>query len=225
MREIADLSQEIAGFHRALNDAARLRADERAQSQRTLAEARAGKAAVEQAIGILQAFYGTTGSLLQYTPPGADREGLTVGDRAPAVSWSGPYAGKTEASRGIFGLLQVILDDFDRTISHVDAAEAQAAADFTQFQGTTQGAIDATSAEKGQKETDVVTADDALLAAQDAHAAADRLYRAALDELQGLSAMCVEGEESWAERRASREREIEALRQALQILDEWQSSS
>jgi len=35
--------------------------------------------------------------------------------------------------------------------------------------------------------------------------------------------MCVEGEETWEERKAKREQEIEALKQALQILDEWQS--
>merc|ERR1719389_429017 len=41
-------------------------------------------------------------------------------------------------------------------------------------------------------------------------------------ELQKLKPMCVEGEETYAQRVAKREKEIEALKEAMTLLDEWQ---
>mmetsp|Transcript_135866 Transcript_135866/g.378636 ORF Transcript_135866/g.378636 Transcript_135866/m.378636 type:complete len:716 (+) Transcript_135866:72-2219(+) len=217
--EIATLSQEIADLSKALNERAELRAEEKADNARTVADAGAGKAAVQEAISILQAFYG---SLLQYTPPNSDREGKTVGDRAPELSYSGEYKGKTEASKGVIGLLEVILSDFERTESTVGSAETAAQSEFEAFETATNTDIGTKRSEKETKETAVETAEGALVDAQNAKMTAERLHKSFIEELEKLSSMCVEGEESWSERKAKREQEIEALKQALKILEEWQ---
>mmetsp|Transcript_75168 Transcript_75168/g.220353 ORF Transcript_75168/g.220353 Transcript_75168/m.220353 type:complete len:722 (+) Transcript_75168:2-2167(+) len=219
--EIALLSREIADLSKALNEATELRSGERLDNEKTVADATAGKAAVEEAIRILQNFYGTT--LVQSAQPNADRTGSTVADLAPATSYSGDYAGKTQASTGIFGLLQVILDDFDRTISTVGTAESGAASEFTTFESTTQSSITTKRGGKETKGTAITTTETEITAAQDAYMQAERQHKMAIEEISSLEAMCVEGEESWAERKAKREQEIAALKQALQILEDWQN--
>jgi len=46
------------------------------------------------------------------------------------------------------------------------------------------------------------------------------IHEQALDELETLKASCVEGAESYAQRRAERQKEIEALKEALNLLEE-----
>mmetsp|Transcript_90065 Transcript_90065/g.253997 ORF Transcript_90065/g.253997 Transcript_90065/m.253997 type:complete len:735 (+) Transcript_90065:63-2267(+) len=243
-QEIATLAQEIADLSKGLNEATELRAGEKANNQKTVTDAGVGKAEIERAIAVLQEFYdaqgGAPGSVVllgvggaapapapaSYTPyvaPGSDREGFTVTDRAPTLSYSGDYAGKLESATGVIGLLHVILSDFDRTVTVVGAEETAAQSQFEKFQSDTEVSITAKNVDKGLKETAVVSAVDAIVQAKDALEDARGLHEGALKELEKLQAMCVEGEESWEERKAQREKEIEALKQALTILDEWQA--
>eukprot|EP00928_Gymnodinium_smaydae_P012663 TRINITY_DN145_c0_g3_i1.p1 TRINITY_DN145_c0_g3~~TRINITY_DN145_c0_g3_i1.p1 ORF type:complete len:706 (-),score=271.80 TRINITY_DN145_c0_g3_i1:132-2249(-) len=225
-QEIATLSQEIADLKKGLNEATQLRSEEKADNDRTIADAGAGKTSVEEAISVLKAYYEAQGvnvELLEYTPPNADREGKTVADRAPEMSYSGEYRGASAASKGIMGLLQVIQADFERTVTTVTQAESDAQAKFDKFETDTNNDISAKETEKGEKETAVTNAEDAITTATDALKDASSLHETALKELEDLKAMCVDGEESFAERKAQREKEIEALKQALKILDEWKN--
>uniref|UniRef100_A0A7S4T122 Uncharacterized protein n=1 Tax=Alexandrium monilatum TaxID=311494 RepID=A0A7S4T122_9DINO len=223
LTEIATLSQEIADLSKALNEATELRSDEKADNAKTVQDATAGKKAVEDAIRVLQSFYGSTGFVQLSVSNTTDRDGNTVGDLAPKTSYSGDYKGKTDASKGIFGLLQVILDDFDRTISTVGTLEGDAAQKFTDFKTATETSISAKRSDKAAKETEITTTESEIMAAQDAYKDAKTLHEGAIEELSHLESSCVDGEESYAERKASREQEIAALKQALQILESWQS--
>ena len=51
---------------------------------------------------------------------------------------------------------------------------------------------------------------------------AEKKLSGALSELEKLATMCVQGEETYKERVLSREEEVAALREALQILIDWQ---
>merc|ERR1712008_53122 len=73
-RDIADLSEDIAELARGLNEATELRADEKKDNKKTLDDAKAGKAAVEQAIEVLQGFY----ELLQKQRDPVDRDGRSL---------------------------------------------------------------------------------------------------------------------------------------------------
>jgi len=235
LREIETLSAEIAELHKALNDAETLRQEEKVVNEKTLLDADSGKKAIKEAIAVLQAFYGDAAPaavLTQvtsaerrgaYTPPNSDREGKTVGDLAPELSYSGDYNGKQDSSKGVIGLLEIILSDFDRTLTTVKQQEGDAVTAFDEFKKTTQAAIDAKGLEKTTKETAVTTAEDAIVAAKDSLVGATNLHAAAIEELEKLKAMCVDGEESFAERKEKREQEIEALKQAMTILEEWQA--
>merc|ERR1740116_499953 len=135
--DVAELSKQIAANKKALHEATQLRQEESEDNSKTIADAGTGKAAVNFAIETLKDFYDN--AFLQrssYVPPNSDREGLTVGDRAPEV-FSTQYHGSQEASTGIIGILEVILSDFDRTESTVTQTESQAQSRFESFEQTT----------------------------------------------------------------------------------------
>merc|ERR1719324_1333264 len=54
---ITETTQELAELNKALNDATKLRGEEKAENKQTLTAAREGKAALDNAIDVLQTFY------------------------------------------------------------------------------------------------------------------------------------------------------------------------
>jgi len=214
MGEIAEISSEISDLTKALNEQTELRENEKAINEKTIADATAGKAAVGQAIQLLKDFY----AFVQYKPPKSDRDDATVEDLAPETSWEGEYKGKTDASKGIIGLLETIEADFDRTLSTVCQQETDAETAFGTFKTETETSIGTKDAEKKTKSDEVGVAEGAIVTAKDGLKDAGDLHGSALTELEKLRAMCVEGEESFAERKEAREQEIAALKQALQSL-------
>merc|ERR1719471_100217 len=88
VEEIAQLSDEIASLKKLLLEATELRQNEEEENKETLETAKDGKASVELALKVLSEFYKSAGSEFiqtKYVPPNADREGKTVGDRAPEI--------------------------------------------------------------------------------------------------------------------------------------------
>ena len=72
-----------------------------------------------------------------------------------------------------------------------------------------------------EKETTITEHKEAITTAKGALNDAKTLHESALTELENLKASCVDGAESWEERKAQREKEIEALKGAMKILEEW----
>lgn len=221
--EIADLTKQIAENKKALNEATILRQDENKENMKTLDDAEAGREAVEFALNTLKDFY-ENAALLQrsaYVPPNSDREGLTVADRAPEV-FDTEYKGSQDASKGIIGMLEVILADFRRTDGAVSDAEHEAQDRFETFESENtqdtnnkQDSVDFKNGEVSDIDDDLVDINDHLQSANDNHAAANT-------ELDKLRSMCIAGVETYEERVAQRNREIEALKEAHGILEDWQ---
>jgi len=221
-QEIQDLKKAIAENLKALNEATELRNSEKADNEATIETSEEGKTAVELAINILKEFYDNafiqTG---KYVPPNADRSGKTVADRAPEV-FSGDYHGSQGASKGILGLLDVILSDFERTIDTTEDAEDTAAGSFATFESDTKTDNADKEGQIDSNEGRISDIDDELVETEEDKGDATLLKENALTELKKLKPMCVEGEETYAQRVAKREKEIQALKDAQQMLDEWQ---
>merc|ERR1719327_404616 len=83
--EITALTEEVAMLNKGLAEATELRAGERADNEKTVADCTIGLGGVTQAIKILKDFYGN--ALVQtgasYVPPNAGADGETVADKAP----------------------------------------------------------------------------------------------------------------------------------------------
>lgn len=225
-KKIADLSQEIADNKKALLEATELRGEERTENEKVIGDATAGKEAVAQAIKVLTEFYESAAGVafLQrragFVPAGSDRSGATVSDLAPEV-FGGKYEGEQDSAKGIIGLLQVIHDDFDRTVTETGDEEAGAESDFEEFKSETEGDTSAKNGEVEAKESEVTSLKEALVQLQEDIADVKKEHQAQLDELERLKEMCVEGAESYEERVEKRQQEIEALKEALAILENW----
>jgi chromosome segregation ATPase len=235
--EIADLGRQIAALNKALNEATKLRAEERAENEKTLADANAGKEAVEQAISTLKAFY-ETGSFVQirmHQPKaaegyektfakGAGRDGKTVNDLAPEIFEHGDDdASKYDESKGIIGLLDVIQSDFEGTIEATTSEEEEAETNFGKFKTDTETDIEEKETTKKNKEDKKVETEDELLTQQGNLADETENLELAEKALAGLKSQCVDGAETYEERVAKREQEIESLKQAMEILDNWKT--
>merc|ERR1719356_1617553 len=225
--EIAALSKAVAANAKALNEATIIRTEESAANKKTISEAGAGKAAVELALSILRKFYDSQGVFLQkggylpYVAPDANREGKTVGDLAPDV-FSVDYKGKQQESKGVIGLLEVILSDFERSETTVTTEEEMSQEDFEELESDTNKDTETKNGQIAAKQGELTETKDDLVSLKDEKANKEATLSLTLEELEKLKKMCVDGEETYAERVAKREKEIEALKEALQILDTWQ---
>jgi len=194
------------------------------ENVKVIGDAGAGKEAVQFAIIALSKFYDKGGKFIQqsaaYVPPNSDREGNTVADLAPEI-FEGNYEGKKNEAKGIIGLLEVILADFDRTDGTVSSSEQQAAEDFEALKKKTDADTQEKTELKEQKESDMLTIKDELTGLKDEKTEAAKAVQMAEDELSTLKSSCVEGEETYEQRVEKRQAEIEALKQALAILENW----
>merc|ERR1719401_1583204 len=129
--ELATLSKEIAELNTAQASAKKTRGEEKTENANTVAEAKAGLAAVNMAIDILDKFYKTSAkakvdlSLAQKGPL----------DDAPDAGFDNgeAYQGAGAESGGIIGMMEVIQSDFERTITETKKAEALAAKNHLEF--------------------------------------------------------------------------------------------
>lgn len=222
-QEVADLSEAIAGLNKALGEATDLRNKERAINEETVATAKEGQAGTELAMKLLKDFYAAAGgSFVEYVPPNSDREGKTFADRAPDVFGNDGYKGQQTGSKGVVGLLEVVLSDFERTIDTTNTNEEDAQTEFDAFEVDTNDDIAAKKKSKDQKEDRITEVKDELTGGKDSLKEQNGLLETAEATLQELKTQCVDGEETYAERVAKREKEIASLKEALAILTEWQ---
>merc|ERR1740138_1714312 len=97
-------------------EATEIRQKEKAENEATIADAKAGSAAVANALQILQEFYSGQASFLQ--------RGKQVPEMAAYKGMSGG---------GVIGMLEVIQTDFMRLEADTKSAETQAAQEYDQL--------------------------------------------------------------------------------------------
>jgi len=221
--EIATLNSQIAELKKGLLEATELRNEEKAKNERMMQMAQAGADSVELALTILREFYDK--SFMQtrkYVPPGSNRDGKTVQDLAPDTGFDSKYTGAKEESKGIVGILEVILTDFERSKVQAKADDAESLAAFESMESDTNEDVKEKNDRIKAAEAELDDAEAGILEQTTELNNGQSLLDGALDELASLEAMCVKGEETWEERKQKREEEIEALKAALEILENWQ---
>jgi len=223
---ISQLSVEIADLYKALKEMAAIRQEEQQTNNNTIVDADAGAQAVGQAIALLKGFYEKPAFLqkgaIAYHPTGGDRSGNTVADLAPET-FSGEYEGKLAESKGIIGVLELIQGGLERTSSSTAALEEQQEGDYQKQKKLNEDDIGAKKKDKTDAETSKGLLETELFGLEDSVRDAEKLHEGAIEELEKLRPMCIDSSMSYAERRRKRQEEIEALREAMKILQDWQS--
>jgi len=233
--DISTMSDELADMNKALKDMTDLRLDEKTRAAMSLKDANDGLNGINQAIELLRNFYERY-ELIQkedaapaapsttFFPQGGNRDGRTVSDLAPeSFDDTKRYQGQQKDSKGLFAMLTVIASDFERTIDNIDGDEKAAVTAFGVDSKKLNGEIGLKGIDKGNAEGSKSTKEGELITLKDDKKTATTLHGAALTELGLLTTSCVDGEESWEARRDSRKKEIEALKQAHTMLEDWKN--
>merc|ERR1712139_669156 len=125
-----------------MGEAEELRQKDKAENAKTIDMSKEGVESVKLALQVLQDFYNKAmlAQTGKYVPPDSDREGNTVGDLAPEV-FKANYHGAQSESKGIIGILEVILSDFERTESKTKEEETLSKEAFEMFEKDTNNEI------------------------------------------------------------------------------------
>jgi chromosome segregation ATPase len=210
--EITELNSALKELTAGLEEATKERSESKEENVASLKEAKEGLTAVNEALLVLKVFYKNAAKakvLLQESPVNEDDPGAE----------SGAYKGNQSASKGIIGLLEVIVSDFERTIKTTSAQEQKEASDFVKAERVAKADIGGKTTKLELDEQDLESTKAKIdEASQDMKRNMD-LVDKALEELEELKPMCIDSGMSYEERVEKREEEIAALKKALCILD------
>jgi hypothetical protein len=215
---IERLTSEIAELDRIHKETKQIYDDETAERDNAIKDAKAGQTAVTDAVGVLKKFYAERASkpekaLLQQ--PKADD--------IPDAGFDEEYFGAQDTATGIFGMLEVITSDFVRTIEESEAAQEEADKEFFEFEKETT---------RSREEKSILKEDftrqktETLANIQTQKKELDRAMtalEASVTELLELHEACQGGGMTYEERVAKREEEIEALKDAFEILENYRA--
>jgi len=200
-KKIATLAKEQAELTKAMSEATEQRTSEKATNTEAMKDAAAGEEATKAALVILKEFYASQASFLQQVPEMA------------------AYKGMQSAKGGVVGMLEVISSDFARLFADTKASEDAAASEYASFMK------DATASKKAKHDLEFKTSlekDQAEFeksqTTKDLESTQEELDRAR-DYQQYLKPVCLEVHVSYEERVARRKEEIDALKEAYEILD------
>jgi chromosome segregation ATPase len=190
--QVATLQKELAELADTQAEMDRIRADEKATYDANKPEMEQGLKGVKLALKILNDYYAKAGK---------------------------SHSSADGAGSGIIGMLEVIESDFTKGLTEMVAAEQTAAATFDRE--TKENAIEKTT--KGQ-DVKYKTKEAAGLDKKAAELSSDRdgvksELDAVNDYLASLDKKCTYKVESYAERKARREAEINGLKEALDVLE------
>merc|ERR1719487_225787 len=212
--EIETLTEELAQLNDELTKATVLRGEEKEENLDSIKKSKEGYEAVSEAIRILEEFYGGAAkakvNFVQTSP---------VDEEAPESGFSGAYKGNQAKGGGIIAILKVLQADFDRTDRKTDEAEKAAHEDFVEFARATKVSIAEKETMLKQKKADLEQAKIKIAEDLEDLEKNQKLLDSALKELEELRPACVDTGMTYEERVAAREKEIEALKKALCILD------
>jgi hypothetical protein len=211
--EIKTLKKDIKVESAALKEATEDRKTEKEANMHTVTVSKEGYEACKDALQILKAFYkqAAKAAFVQESPVDEDTSG---------PGFKGSYKGQQGRSHAIIALLETIISDFERTDKKTSEAEYKAQRDFVEYDQTAKSSI---AGKMTAEELDSLDLKETITLIktkfEDLQTAMDLLDKA-LEELEELKPTCIDTGMSYAERVAKREEEIEALHNALCILDE-----
>merc|ERR1719453_2845328 len=131
----------------------------------------------------------------------------------------GAYQGNQAQAGGILGMLATIKSDFERTIKTTEDSEAKAAAAHTKLDRESKASIQSKETGLARNSEDTVETTGNLQASLQSLKSNQDLLDEALRSLTILRPKCIDTKMSYAERVARREKEIEALKKAVCVLD------
>jgi len=207
--DISELTKAVAELDTAMAEATKLRQEEKAKNEQTIADAGEAQTAVAQALTVLKEFYAKAGeatALVQQQPI------------APEI-FDSPYKGMQAENGGVIGMLEVVESDFARLEADTTAAEATAQKEYDTFM--TESRVDKAAKSKDIEHKTAKKQDEeqALTTKEADLEGTQKELDAALAYFDKLKPSCVDAGVSYDDRVSRRKEEIESLQEALRILN------
>jgi len=218
MEEIGMLSDDISKLNTDLSDATTNRVDDSKQNQKTIRESKEAFVAVKSAIKTLKDFYAKANRMATKH----DKKDLDVKAQEEIRNASiaeGSYAGKQQQSLGIVTMMEVVRDDFHKTETETTEEEEKATEEFKKFKMASKTDIAGKETKKKLCKEDFKTTENELEAKMAELEKTVGLLDGALRTLEDLKPQCVDNVMSYEERKAKRDKEIEALTEAMSTLE------
>lgn len=210
--EYAALHEDIAKLDEAVEEATRLRQEEKAKNEAAIKDAKAAHAAVQSAITLLKEFYA---SAVEST---ALLQGRQAGQQEPPTTWDAPYQGMQDSKGGVIGMLEVVESDFARLDAETSTSESEAETQYKMFMEDSE--IDRTEKDTEMRHKGYTR--DSTVRFREEHRkdleGTQKELTAALGYYEKLKPDCVDTGLSYEARVQAREEEIQSLKEALQML-------
>lgn len=212
--ETAELTMEIADLEKGQTESTRIRQEEKAAFEEASAALKEGLRGIQMALKVLRDYYGGS-SLIQTQMTEQTNLVSSMGDASTSEARQSNQRG---AGSGIIGLLEVIESDFSKNLAEIETAEEQAQDEYTTL-------TEENKVTKSAKETDIKhkTQQATSLDKKASELTADRAQiqeelDAVMEYYEKLKGQCIAKPDSYEERKARREKEMQGLQEALTIL-------
>jgi hypothetical protein len=235
--KIKEFSAQVSELDANMEEAAGLRAEEKKKNQQTISEAKTAQEKVQAATAVLKDFYAKAAGATGFVQTDTSLEGVKMGSEQwqslanPAFNgkvdtghkkgmqtFGSKNTGQQDSAGGVMALLEIILSDFANLEADTSAAEDQAQRAHDEFvtvsnkdKAVAEKQIEMDSSDKTSAEARLQEDTADWNATQDELLAAERYY-------DKLVPQCVDPGQSFEEKQAARESEIESLKEALTIL-------
>jgi hypothetical protein len=203
--EVKKLTEQLEKLAEDKAEAQKLRSEESAENNRVTTESDAAIKALEDAIAVLTDYYSKTGGtgLMQVAQPSYG---------------GGEYKG-IGGEGGVMGLLDVIKSDMTALKEETVAAESAAAEAHANFLEDTESQTKIKQAAKRTAKENAAEAKNSFNSASEDLAESKKQLKLDLELKKTTDDMCIAKGESFEEKTAKREAEIQSLKEALEILE------
>jgi chromosome segregation ATPase len=209
--QVKDLQAQLAALAKEQAEADQIRSEQNANYRATKEELETAISGVQKALGVLRDYYGGASASFE-------QQDFTSMMQQPAKPETHSKSGGAGGS--IINLLEVCESDFSENLAKVETEESDAASEYEQL--TQQNKIEKTTKDQDvkyktqeykslDKDISEFTSDKATVSSE---------LDAVLEYYAKLKDRCIAKPESYAERAARRESEINGLKDALNVLEE-----
>jgi len=234
-QEIADLEVKITENREAvalmqseIEEETAERQAEHAENMATIKDAQDAQTAVSQAIAVLSEFYKGTGMVEKESwelnqmkahvrriraPPGETE----MPEPNPEL-FESPYKGSSEGS-GVIGMLEGIAENFALMETNANADETEESDEYEKWMTGTKIAISEREKDTEMKEARMERQKEKLVGKTDDFNHNKKELEATVQYEKDLQHACVDGDSTYEDRKAARTKEIEALKEAQDILE------
>jgi len=211
VEELLDVNLTLVSLDKRESEAKELRSEEANESQQAIEEAKLAKQGVESALDVISSFY----SKAKKAKPAAL---LSQSENAPDFK-DEAYSGDQASSTGIVGMLEVLRDNFERSISETRSEEKEAEAEQRKLLEDIAASRSEKKEAKRVKTQFRLDAEDELSELSTSLKQATASMKSALVQLSALETECGIGA-NYEVRKAARAEEIESLKSVIKIFDE-----